>query len=132
MAAKEIKKLLEEDASPKKGCNLCKESNLGVGKNTGYGIIVYAIGDKKDGWFVTLSPKTGSSPEHDFTVQLMPFLHLTHFSQIEHYNGMAENYGIAFSKVCRAMSTIMMSGLPLKATAKDRMLSVPIATYGKC
>ena len=132
MAAKEIKKLLEEDASPKKGCNLCKESSLEVGRNTGYGAIVYRNGDKKNGWFATLSPKTGSSPEHDFTVQLMPFLHLTHFSQILSYNGMPENYGIAFSKVCRAMSAIMMNGLPLKATAKDRMLSAPIAAYGKC
>lgn len=131
MAAGEIKKLLEEGASPKKGCNLCKESNMDVGKNTGYGIIIYRIGDKKDGWFAALSPKTGSNHEFDFTIQLMPFLHLTHFSQIGSYQKLAENYGIAFSKLCKAMTTIMIQDQPLKATAEDKALSVPIATYGK-
>ncbi|MEK6949736.1 MAG: hypothetical protein AABX34_05920 [Nanoarchaeota archaeon] len=132
MAAEEIKKLFEEGASSKKGCNLCKESSLHVGKNTGYGIIVYKNGDKKNGWFAALSPKTGSNPEFDFTIQLMPFLHLTHFSQIDSYQKLAENYGIAFSKICKAMGAIMMKDLPLKAVAKDKVLSVPIAAYGKC
>ncbi len=132
MAAKEIKKLLEESPIPKEGCSLCRESGLKVGKNTGYGAIIYRIGNKNDGWFATLSPKTGSNPEFDFTIQLMPFLHLTHFSQIGSFPRSAENYGIAFSRICRAAAGIMMSDLPLKAAAKDRMLSVPIAAYGKC
>ncbi len=132
MAAEEIKKLLEENASSKKDCSLCKESNLEVGKNTGYGAIVYKTGNKKNGWFATLSPKTGSNPEFDFTIQLMPFLHLTHFSQIDSYPKSAENYGVAFSKICKAMAAIMMNDQPPKATAEDKALSVPIVAYGKC
>ena len=128
---KEIEKLVDEGTSQKKDCNLCEESGLEAGKNTGYGIIIYRIGNKKNGWFATLSPKTGSNPEYDFAMQLMPFLHLTHFSQIGSYYGMAENYGIAFSKLSKAMTTIMMQDQPLKATAENRALSVPIATYGK-
>ncbi len=128
---KEIEKLVNEGASSKKDCNLCKESSMEVGKNTGYGIIICKIGDKKNGWFAALSPKTGSNPEFDFTIQLMPFLHLTHFSQIPSYKGMAENYGIAFSKICKAMTAIMMQNQPLKAIADDKTLSAPIATYGK-
>src|SRR3989338_3219475 len=103
MAEEEIKKLLKEDASSKKGCSLCRESSLEVGKNTGYGTIVYKIGDKKNGWFAALSPKTGSNPEFDFTIQLMPCLHLTHFSQIDSYPKSPENYGIAFSKISKAV-----------------------------
>ena len=129
--SKEIEKLLNEEASEKSDCNLCREANYGIGKKTGYGAIIYRIGNKKNGWFATLSPKTGSSPKFDFTIQLMPFLHLTHFSQIPSYKGMAENYGIAFLKICKAMTAIMMQDQPLKAIADDKTLSVPIATYGK-
>ena len=128
---KEIEKLVHEDASQKKDCNLCKESYMEIGANTGYGAIIFKIGNKKNGWFATLSPKTGSDPEFDFTIQLMPFLHLTHFSQMEQYDGMPENYGIAFSKLSKSMMTVMMQNQPLKATADDRAISVPIATYGK-
>ena len=128
---KEIEKLLKEDASRKGDCSLCKEAAYDVGKKTGYGIIVYKIGNPKNGWFAALSPKTGSNPEYDFTIQLMPFLHLTHFSQIGSYEDMAENYGIAFSKICKAMTAKMMQDQPLKAIAEDRALSVPIAAYGK-
>ena len=131
MAAGEIKKLLEENASSKKGCSLCRESGLEVGKKTGYGAIVYRIGDKKNGWFATLSPKTGSNPEFDFTIQLMPFAHLTHFSQISSHKGMAENYGIAFSKISKAVTAIMMQDQPLKAVSEEKSSSVPIAAYGK-
>ncbi len=131
MAAEEIKKLLKENASSKKGCSLCRESDLKAGKNTGYGAIVYRIGNKKNGWFAALSPKTGSNPEFDFTIQLMPSLHLTHFSQIDSYPELAENFGIAFSKLCKAMTTIMMQDQDLKAISKEKASSVPIATYGK-
>src|SRR3989338_3329490 len=96
--SKEINELLNEEASKKGDCNLCKEANYEIGKKTGYGAIIYRMGNKKNGWFATLSPKTGSNPEFDFTIQLMPFLHLTHFSQISHHPRLAENYGIAFSK----------------------------------
>ena len=131
MATEEIKKLLEESASSKKDCSLCRESSLEVGKNTGYGTIVYKTGDKRNGWFAALSPKTGSNPKYDFTIQLMPFSHLTHFSQIGSYPKLAENYGIAFSKLCRAMTEIMMQDQDLKAISEEKALSVPVATYGK-
>src|SRR3989338_5235893 len=130
--SKEIEKLLNEEASEKSDCNLCREANYGIGKKTGYGAIIYRIGNKKNGWFATLSPKTGSSPKFDLTIQLMPFSHLTHFSQISSYKGMAENYGIAFSKISKAVTAIMMRDQPLKAIAEDKALSVPIAAYGKC
>ena len=131
MATEEIKKLLEESASSKKDCSLCRESSLEVGKNTGYGTIVYKTGDKRNGWFAALSPKTGSNPKYDVTIQLMPFSHLTHFSQIGSYPKLAENYGIAFSKLCRAMTEIMMQDQDLKAISEEKALSVPVATYGK-
>lgn len=130
--SKEINRLVNEDASEKVNCNLCKEATYETGKKTGYGAVIYRIGNKKNGWFATLSPKTGSNPEFDFTIQLMPFLHLTHFSQISSYKGMAENYGVAFSKISKAVTAIMMNDQSLKATAGDKALSAPIAAYGKC
>ena len=129
---KEIEKLINEDVSSRSGCNLCREFSFKTGEKTGYGVIIYKIGNKKNGWFATLSPKTGSNPKFDFTIQLMPFLHLTHFSQILSNKGMAENYGIAFSRICKAMTEIMMQDQDLKAIAEDKAFSVPIATYGKC
>ena len=127
----EIEKLFSEDVSQKDDCNLCKEARFEIGRNTGYGIIIYKIGTLKNGWFATLSPKTGGNPKSDFTVQLMPFSHLTHFSQIAPYPGMGENYGIAFSKICRAMIEIMMRDEDLKANSEKKDLSAPIVTYGK-
>ena len=44
---------------------------------------------------------------------------------------MAENYGIAFSKLCKAMTTIMMQDQDLKSASEEREASVPIAAYGK-
>ena len=129
--SKEIDKLLNEEASEKSDCNLCKEAGYETGRKTGYGTTIYRIGNKKDGWFASLSPKTGSNPEFDFTIQLMPFMHLTHFSQISFYFGLEENYGIAFSKLCKAMTTIMMQDQDLKSTSEEREASVPIAVYGK-
>ena len=129
---KEIQKLFNEDASRKSDCNLCKESKYDIGEKTGYGIIIYKIGNLKNGWFATLSPKTGGNPEFDFTIQLMPISHLTHFSQINLYSKLAENYGISFSKICRVMTVILMQNEDLKAVSEERRLSVPIAAYGKC
>lgn len=127
----EIEKLFNEGISRKDGCNLCKEASLGAGRNTGYGIIIYKIGTLKNGWFATLSPKTGGDPKKDFTIQLMPFLHLTHFSQIASHSGLGENYGAAFSKICATMTKIMMEDEGLKADSQERSLSVSIGTYGK-
>ncbi len=130
--SKEIKKLFNEDVSQKSDCNLCKESKHNIGEKTGYGIVVYKIGNSKNGWFATLSPKTGGNPKFDFTIQLMPFSHLTHFSQMVSYPECGENFGIAFSKICRAMTIILMQKEDLKAISEERNQSVPIATYGKC
>jgi hypothetical protein len=127
---KETGKLFGEDAVSKEGCELCMEADFDVGQHTNYGIIVFKIGDEKNGWFATLSPKTGGTKQ-DFTIQLMPFMHLTHFSQIETYRGAAENYGSAFSKISRAMTSIMMEDENLKAISESKELSAPIATYGK-
>lgn len=132
MGNSEIEKLFNEDVSFRANCNLCKESSYEVGKKTGYGIIIYKIGNLKNGWFAALSPKTGGNPKFDFTIQLMPFLHLTHFSQIGHYSGLAENFGIAFSKICAVITKIMMQDQKLKADCEDKALSVPLAAYGKC
>ena len=128
---KEINKLVNEKAGEKSDCNLCKEANYEIGKKTGYGAIIYRVGNKKNGWFAALSPKTGSNPEFDFTIQLMPYLHLTHFSQICSYSGLAENFGTAFSKLCKAMSMIMMQDQDLKSTSEEKASSIPVATYGK-
>jgi hypothetical protein len=131
MSSAEVDKLFLENPSPNERCNLCKEGNYKAGEKTDYGAIIYRIGDLKSGWFATLSPKTGGDPKFDFTIQLIPFLHLTHFSQIMSYSGLAENYGIAFSKICMAMTSILMENQGLKSTAEERGLSAPIATYGK-
>tara|TARA_Y100000310_G_scaffold267407_1_gene279389 strand:+ start:11293 stop:11898 length:606 start_codon:yes stop_codon:yes gene_type:complete len=126
----ETDKLFGEDVSFKDNCNLCNEQKYEVGEKTEYGVIIYKIGSQKNGWFATLSPKTGGNAK-DFTIQLMPFSHLTHFSQIESHKGLAESYGIAFSKLSMAMTRIMIENEGLKSTTKEKKLSVPIATYGK-
>lgn len=128
----ELDKLLNEGIGVKENCSLCKESSLKVGEKTGYGTIICRIGNKKSGWFAALSPKTGSNPKYDFTIQLMPFLHLTHFSQIGSYPGMPENFGVIFSKISKAISNIMMEDEGLKAVSEKKENSVPIAAYGKC
>jgi hypothetical protein len=129
--SKETEKLLKEDVSINGDCELCKEVDYDVGQKTDYGVVIYKNGNKKNGWFATLSPKTGGNPKLDFTIQLMPFAHLTHFSQISNYDGMAVNYGICFSKVCQVMTIIMMEDENLKATSEKRNDAASIATYGK-
>ena len=127
----ETGKLFNENVNQKKDCNLCREALFEAGRNTGYGIIVYKIGTLKNGWFASLSPKTGGDPKKDFTIQLMPFMHLTHFSQISSSKALMKNYGIAFSEICGAMTMIMMQDENLKANSLEKVSSVPIATYGK-
>jgi len=130
----EINNLFNEDVSLRQDCNLCKESPLDVGQKSEYGsIIVYKIGDANENrWFATLSPKTGSDPEKDFTIQLMPFAHLTHFSQINNYPELAKNYGIAFAKISSAITKIMaMEKENFKASEDFKENATSIATYGK-
>lgn len=129
---KETDRLFNQNAIHRDDCNLCKESKIETGKSTGYGIIVCKTGELNNGWFATLSPKTGGDPAMDFTIQLMPLLHLTHFSQIASYPGLMENYGIAFSRICRAITSIMIEDGDLKATSEEKTASASIATYGKC
>ena len=128
----EIRRLLKENTGRRENCNLCREAALEVGKNTGYGKIIFKLGNTRNGWFATLSPKTGGNPDYDFTVQIMPLMHLTHFSQIESYPGLAENYGIIFSKISSAMAQAMINNENLSAEANDKSNSIPIASYGKC
>jgi hypothetical protein len=130
----EILKLIKEDISQQQGCSFCREALLGIGETASYGaVVVYKVGNSNEnGWFATLSPKTGGNPAEDFTIQLMPFAHLTHFSQLASYEELAKNYGIAFSKISEAMSNIMAEDKGLKATADSRQVAISIATYGKC
>ncbi len=109
----------------KKLCDLCSESKLGLGEKTPYGaVIVY----KKNGWFATLSPKTGGNPEKDFTVQLMPVNHLNHISEISKSLNLAKSYGIAFSKISKAVTEIM--SLESRGYENDEGV-IRVGTYGK-
>ncbi len=130
----EFKKLLNEDISKKDDCEFCNEVSFNIGEKTKYGaVIIFKIGDSaENGWFATLSPRTGSNPEKDFTIQLMPFAHITHFSQVNLYPELAENYGIAFSKLCEAMTQVMAQEPDFKAVSDTRESGKSIATYGKC
>ena len=131
----EFNKLIKEDVTLRENCNLCKESALEVGKKTDYGaVIILRIGSLADeGWIATLSPKTGGYPKKDFTIQLMPFAHITHLSQINSYPKLAKNYGIAFSRLSFAISRIMASeNKNFKATSNSIGNAVSVATYGKC
>jgi hypothetical protein len=108
-----------------KGCNLCDESKLDLGEKTPYGAkVIY----KKDGWFATLSPKTGGNPEKDFTVQLMPMGHLNHISEISKSLNLAKSYGIAFSKISKAVTKIME--LENRSSENDEGI-IRVGTYGK-
>ena len=115
MTREEIKKIMKFSADDKT-CNLCRESSMPIGK-TGYGSLIYKIGNKENGWFATLSPKTGGDAAYDFTVQLMPFAHLTHFSQIDSGKKLSENFGIAFAKISKSMPIVMMQDKKLFADA---------------
>jgi len=133
MENKKFDYLLRENISLQDDCIWCKETPLDVGQKTDYGaFIIYKVGDSlEDGWFATLSPKTGGL-EKDFTIQLMPFAHLTHFSQMANRPELAKNYGIAFSKINMAMTKILADEEPeFKAFSETREKSVSIATYGK-
>ncbi|MAG22199.1 MAG: hypothetical protein CL943_02755 [Candidatus Diapherotrites archaeon] len=130
-----IKELIEENIAQKEDCNLCRESSIEVGEKTEYGaVIISRIGKGlEDGWFATISPKTGSNPEKDFSIQLMSFAHLTHFAQLAKYPELAKNYGVLFSKVSMAMAQIMAEENPeFKPIVESKELGTSMATYGKC
>lgn len=129
-----INQLLNEEILPDGNCNLCRESSLAVGQKTDYGaVIVCRVGDSfQNGWFATLSPKTGGLTE-DFSIQIMPWAHLTHFSQVGVYPDLAKNYGIIFSKISQAMTKMMATennNFDSAVDSKEKATS--IATYGKC
>ena len=129
---KECDSLLKESTARRENCVWCNETDLVVGQKTKYGaVVVYKIGDDKNGWFATLSPKTGGL-EKDFTLQLMPSAHLTHFSQIDASSERAKNFGIAFARLARSMTAIITEEDNLEAVSETREKSVSIATYGKC
>ncbi len=110
-------------------CNWCKESSLNIGDKTDYGaVIVCRVGDSDNGWFATLSPKTGGNSERDFTIQLMPLKHLTHFSEME--EELAGNYGIIFSKISKAVTQVMARG-EMDSESELRENAISVATYGK-
>jgi hypothetical protein len=129
----EINKLIHEDVSRKNDCSFCKESSYEIGKKTLYGsVIVYKTGASNNGWFATISPKTGGEQKTDFTVQLMPLVHLTHFSQMKEHPKLAENFGTAFAKITAAVAEIMTEEPEIKAVAENRENGAAIAAYGKC
>ncbi|MBW2990869.1 hypothetical protein KY348_04135 [Candidatus Woesearchaeota archaeon] len=107
-------------------CEFCEEANLKVGDKTRYGaVVIYKIGNTKNGWFATLSPRTGGDPEKDFSIQLMPCAHLKYFSDINSNQELTKNYGIAFGKICAAAGQLVKE----KDKGNDR---IPLGTYGKC
>ena len=131
---KEFDLLVNEDISKQEECSFCSESNLELGKKTDYGSrVIYQIGsDDESGWFATLSPQTGNNAQEDFTLQLMPKLHLTHFSQMATNKELSKNFGIAFSRLMQAMTKIMTENEELKSTADKRDGGIAISSYGKC
>ncbi len=129
----EVEKLVKESTSLQKGCSFCQEFTLPIGEKGEYGaVVVGKMGNYKDGWYAAISPKTGGNPDEDFTIQLMPFAHLTHFSQLAENHNLAKNYGILFAKVSRAMAQIMAENPKFKAIVEKREDGIAIAAYGKC
>ena len=127
--------LLHEDVSARTGCAFCEEAPLHPGAHTSYGaIVIYHIGDASDGWFATLSPKTGGDAGRGFTVQLMPLAHLTHFAQVAGTRALAANYGIAFARLSRAMTEVVAAagGGPITGVSDTRDEGLALAAYGKC
>ncbi|HLD39592.1 MAG TPA: hypothetical protein VJB13_00440, partial [Candidatus Nanoarchaeia archaeon] len=129
----EVEKLLQENVSLQPDCPFCREIPLKVGEKGDYGaVIVFKIGDQKNGWYATISPRTGGNAEEDFTVQIMPFNHLTHFSQLAEDEALAKNYGLIFAQVSKAMANLMAENPKMKAVVEKREDGIAIATYGKC
>lgn len=110
-------------------CEFCRESKLNIADKTNYGAsIIFKIGDFNNGWFATLSPKTGGDPDKDFTIQIMPINHLSHISEISLNDESSKNYGIIFSKIAKAINSIMVEEERNKENEED---IIRIGTYGK-
>ena len=126
--------IYDDSPSVQKKCNLCAEADLDVGKKTPYGgFVVHTVGSSiTDRWFATLSPKTGGDITADFTIQLMPSAHLTHFAQLSQYPALARNYGLAFAQLSSAMGQLIAGNDIISSIALSRESGVSIATYGKC
>ncbi len=127
--------LLHEDVSAREGCAFCTEALLPLGAHTRYGaIVIYRVGDASSGWFATLSPKTGGDADRDFTIQLMPVAHLTHFAQVAGTRALSASYGIAFARLSRAMTQVMAAagGGPITGVSDTRDEGLAVAAYGKC
>lgn len=104
-------------------CEFCIEGNMNVGEKTKYGaVIIYKMGDKENGWFATLSPKTGGDVNSDFSVQIMPISHIKYFSDLNNEE-LAKNYGIIFGKISHAVGELVKSKEENK---------IPVGVYGKC
>ena len=90
-------------------CEFCDEAALKVGDRTSYGaIVLHKEGVGVNGWFATLSPKTGGNPEKDFTIQVMPVQHVRHISHVSHNRDLAANQGIMIAKVSAAINAVML------------------------
>ena len=127
-----IDEFIKENVSLRKECNLCNESELNLGSLTKYGAcIICKVGDSfQNQWFATLSPKTGGNVEKDFTIMLMPNLHITHFSQISNNIELSKNYGVAFAKINNAMLKIL-GEKEFNPTELIKENAISIGTYGK-
>lgn len=126
-------RLLNEKVTMKEGCSLCKESTVPLWSTTNYGaVVVYRVGTSENGWFATVSPNTGSDPRKDFTIQVMPLQHYTHFAQVAQNKDLAKNYGEAFAQMTRAMTLLMSQRSNPKEYTESKEEALPVATYGKC
>lgn len=125
--------LMGEDTSQRDGCEFCGEALFERGAVTPYGArIILKQGSEPEHWFATLSPVTGSHPEEDFTIQLMPVMHLTHLSQMDKDKKLAANYGLAFARISAAMTQIMMEERGIREVEEERGNGAALAAYGKC
>jgi hypothetical protein len=110
-------------------CNFCNEAKLNLGDTSSYGsTVIFKIGDEKNGWFATLSPKTGGNPDKDFSIQIMPLSHLQHISDINTNSDLAKNYGLTFAKLSNVINTIMKEE---ERHNENEEKVVRIGTYGK-
>ncbi|MFH1275561.1 MAG: hypothetical protein ABIH82_00455 [Candidatus Woesearchaeota archaeon] len=122
------------DHQVREDCNLCREVSLAIGEKGEYGaVVICQVGDVDNRWLATLSPKTGGKVDRDFSIQLMPIKHLTHFAELADYPDLAKNYGLIFAKISAAMTKIMVEETAdFVVDEKLRPRAVSVATYGKC
>ncbi len=106
-------------------CQFCKESQSENNSNEYGSQIICRVGDGENGWFATLSPRTGGDINEDFSIQIIPTSHLRYFSEINKNQELAKNYGIIFAKISYAIGKIIEQ----ESGSSER---IPIATYGKC